>query len=348
MKKSLFVMTGVLLGLAFAQGALTGAGATFPYPLYAKMFEAYHQETGVQVNYQAIGSGGGQRQLLQKTVNFAASDAPLTDKQMVEYKQQTGSEVLHIPMALGAVVVTYNIPGGSAGTHLKLTGSVLTNVFLGKIKMWNDPRIQSLNPEIKLPAMPITVVHRSDGSGTSYVFTQYLSKVSPTWQQQVGFSTSVDWPTGLGGKGNQGVAGLVQQTPGSFGYVELIYAIQNKLPYAELKNKSGNYILPSLASVKKAADGVELPADGRVSLTDTAAAQGYPISTFTYILLYRNMVLNNDTEAKALAVKKLVGWMATKGQQYNEPLDYSALAPSVVKFDEGQLAKLEYKGQPLQ
>ena len=336
-----------LFSFAGAQ-SLTGAGATFPFPLYSKMFNVYAGQTHVTVNYQAIGSGGGQQQLLSRTVNFAASDAPLSDKQLQEFQAKNGAPVLHIPMALGAVVLTYNwAPMAKAPSQpLKLTGQVVADIFLGKITNWNDPALKKLNPGVTFPNLPISVAHRSDGSGTTYVFTDYLSKVSPDWKQQVGSSTSVNWPVGSGGKGNQGVAGLVKQIPGSFGYVELIYALQNKMPYATLENSSGNFIVPSLQSTSLAGD-VPVPADGRFDITDTSSAKGYPIATYTYILLYQDMSLTTDSTGQAKQVKDLVAWMSTKGQQYSEGLDYGPLPQRVRDFDAQQLAKLTFKGQPL-
>ncbi len=336
-----------IFSVAAAQ-SLTGAGATFPFPLYSKMFSVYGQQNGVKVNYQAIGSGGGQQQLLSRTVNFAASDAPLSDKQLSDFQAKNGAPVLHIPMSLGAVVLSYNwAPIAQAPSQpLKLDGKTVADIFLGKITNWNDPALKKLNPNVDFPDLPISVAHRSDGSGTTYTFTDYLSKVSPTWKQQVGTSTSVNWPTGSGGKGNQGVAGLIKQIPGSFGYVELIYALQNKMPYATLENASGNFIVPSLQSTSTAGD-VPVPADGRFDITNTSAAQGYPIATYTYILLYRDMSLTTDSVEQAKQVASLVSWMSTKGQQYAEGLDYGPLPQRVRDFDAQQLAKLTFKGQPL-
>jgi phosphate transport system substrate-binding protein len=336
-----------LFSVAAAQ-SLTGAGATFPFPLYSKMFSVYGPETGITVNYQAIGSGGGQQQLLSRTVNFAASDAPLTDQQLVQFKAKNGSPVLHIPMSLGAVVLTYNwAPIAKAPSQpLKLTGQVIADIFLGKITNWDDPALKALNPGVTFPNLPISVAHRSDGSGTTYVFTDYLSKVSSTWKQQVGSGTSVNWPVGSGGKGNQGVAGLVKQIPGAFGYVELIYALQNKMPFATLQNAGGNWIVPSLQTTSTAG-GVPVPADGRFDITNTSAPQGYPIATYTYILLFQDMSLTTSSVAQAKQVKALVAWMSTKGQQYSTGLDYGPLPKGVQDFDAGQLAKLTFKGQPL-
>jgi phosphate transport system substrate-binding protein len=336
-----------VFSMAAAQ-SLTGAGATFPFPLYSKMFSVYAQQTGVKVNYQAIGSGGGQQQLLARTVNFAASDAPLSDQQLSDFRAKAGAPVLHLPMALGAVVMTYNwAPVAKAPSEpLKFDGRVIADIYLGKITNWNDPAIAALNPGVSLPNLPISVAHRSDGSGTTYTFTDYLSKVSSTWKQQVGTDKAVNWPVGSGGKGNQGVAGLVKQIPGSIGYVELIYALQNDMPFATLKNASGNFVVPSLDSTSVAGD-VPVPADGRFDITNTSAAQGYPIATYTYVLLYREMSLTTDSLAQAKQVVTLVSWMSTKGQQYSAGLEYGALPKRVQDFDAQQLAKLTYKGQPL-
>jgi len=240
---------------------LMGAGATFPYPLYSKMFDEYYKENGAKVNYQAIGSGGGIRQLLNKVVDFGGTDAFLSDEELAK----APAKILHIPTCLGAVVVTYNISGNPT---LKLTPDVIADIFLGKINKWNDKRIKSLNPNVKLPNANITVVHRSDGSGTTFIFSDYLSKVNSEWSKKVGRGTSLNWPVGLGGKGNPGVAGLVTQSPNSIGYVELIYALQNNMPYASIKNKKGNFVMPTLKSVSLAAN-IDLSDDTRVSITDT-------------------------------------------------------------------------------
>lgn len=318
---------------------LLGAGATFPYVLYSKMFDAYYKETGVKVNYQSIGSGGGIRQLKEKTVDFGASDAFLSDEQLKEYD----SPVLHIPICLGAVVLTYNLPGNP---ELKLTPDVIADIFLGKIKKWNDPRIVSLNPEVKLPNMNITVVHRSDGSGTTFVFVDYLSKVSQEWATKVGRGTSVAWPVGLGGKGNEGVTGLVKQIPGSIGYVELIYAKQNKLPIALVKNKSGKFIKPDLSTITLAG-AVNIPEDTRVSITDTDAPDGYPISSYTWILVYKEQNYKNRSLDRAKQLVKLLWWMIHDGQKYTEPLDYAKLPDNVVKLSEKIIKSITYNGKPI-
>lgn len=329
LRRALSFFGGVVLGLALAQTSLTltGAGATFPYPLMAKYAEEYARATGgqVRINYQSIGSGGGIQQFLAQTVHFGASDAPLGDDLMRQVRTSFRTEALNLAYALGAVVPTYNLPG--LKEPLRFTGSVLADIFLGKIKFWNDPALQGINPGVSLPNLPIVVVHRSDGSGTTYVWSDYLSKVSPEWRQRVGRGTSLEWPVGLGGKGNEGVAGVVRQTPGALGYVELIYAKQNNLAYGSVRNKAGRYVLADLASIKAAAQ-VPLPGDMRVSLTDTDAPDGYPIASFTYLLLYRNLEANKAVkgEAEARALVEFVRWILTDGQRYNEPLTYGALS----------------------
>ena len=314
---------------------LIGAGATFPYPLYSKMFDVYSKEYGVKVNYQAIGSGGGIRQLINKTVDFAGSDAIMSDKELAE----AGVPILHIPTCAGAVVITYNLMGSP---QLKFTPDVIADIFLGKITKWNDRRLSDINPGARLPDMNLTVVHRSDGSGTTFIFSSYLSKVSKEWEKKVGSGTSLNWPAGLGGKGNPGVAGLVQQTPGSVGYVELIYALQNKMPHGTAKNKRGNFVTPTLAATSKAAD-TNLPDDMKVDLTDTDAAEGYPISGFTWILVYKDLNYGGRTEEKARETVKLLRWMTHEGQKYAEPLDYAPLSQKAVEKAEKRIKSITYK-----
>ena len=327
-------------GTARAAEELLGAGATFPEPLYSKMFDVYYSQTGNKINYQGIGSGGGIQQITGQTVDFGGTDAFLSDEQMAKVQ---GNALLHIPTALGAVVVTYNLPGKPM---LKLTPDVVADIFLGRIKTWNDSRITALNPGVKLPGDPVVVVHRSDGSGTSFVFTDYLSKVSPAWKQQVGAGTAVKWPVGLGGKGNPGVAGLVQQMKSSVGYVELAYAEKNHMPYAILKNKSGNFIKPSIQSVTLAAN-VALPDDTRVTLTDTDAKDGYPISAFTWILVYKEQNYGGRSSNKAKALVKLLWWMTHEGQQYCADLLYAPLPKEAVAKAEKILKSATYSGQPI-
>jgi phosphate transport system substrate-binding protein len=326
-------------GLGFAQNELVGAGATFPYPLYSKMFDVYGREYGVRVNYQAIGSGGGIQQLKSRTVDFGASDAFLSEEEL----KTAPAAVLHIPMVAGAVVVTYNLPGSPV---LRFTPEVVAEIFLGKISRWDDQRLAAVNPSGKLPRLPITVVHRSDGSGTTATFTDYLSKVSGEWKQRVGSGTSVSWPAGVGAKGNPGVAGLVKQLPGSIGYVDLIYALQNKLPFGSIRNKAGRYIEPSLASTT-AACAVAIPDDARMSLTDTAAPDGYPIATFTWLLVYREQSYDNRSRGRAEALVKLLWWMTHQGQKYAEPLEYSSLPSAAVRKAEKIIRSITFDGQPL-
>jgi phosphate transport system substrate-binding protein len=319
---------------------IIGAGSTFVNPLFSKMFSVYNKEKGIQVNYQSIGSGGGIKQLENKIVDFGASDNPLSDEQL----QQAPSPIVHIPDCLGAVTIAYNLPDNPT---LKFTPDVLSDIYLGTLTKWNDPRIQQLNPGVKLPDLQISVVHRSDGSGTTYIFSDYLSKVSDAWKSKVGKGQSLNWPAGLGGKGNEGVAGLIKQTPGGIGYVELAYAIQNKMAVASLKNKSGNFVAPTLASTSASAN-VTIPDDMRVSITDTDAPGGYPICSFSYILLYKDLYYNIKSEAKAKNVVNLVSWIIQDGQQYSEALDYAKLPESVVKKSLGIIHGLTYNNKPLQ
>jgi phosphate transport system substrate-binding protein len=320
MKKIAGILLAVLgfAGLVWANSALslTGAGATFPYPMYSKWF-----------NYQSIGSGGGIRQVTEGTVDFGASDGPMTDEQLKAYQDKHGFPVLHFPTVLGGVVPTYNIPGVSA--ELKFTPEALAGIYLGKITKWNDPAITGPNPGVSLPDNDIVVIHRSDGSGTSYIWTDYLSRVSSEWKDKVGKSTSVNWPVGLGGKGNEGVSGLVKQTPNSVGYVELIYAIQNTMPYGSVKNSSGVFIRADLASVTAAAAGAakNMPADFRVSITDAPGKTAYPISSFTWLLIPSKF----PDASKRNAVKGFVKWMLADGQNYTEALSYAKLPKEVVE-----------------
>ena len=333
---------GTLLGFLSSQALaveLTGAGATFPYPLYSKMFSEYYKETGVKINYQAIGSGGGIRQLMAKTVDFGASDAFVDDEGLKKFS----SPILHVPITAGAVVITYNLPGVP---KLKLTGEVIADIFLGKITNWSDPKIKKLNPGVNLPDLKIIVVHRSDGSGTTFIFSDYLSKVSEEWRSKVGRGKSLNWTTGLGGKGNPGVAGLVKQLPGSIGYVELIYALSNNMPYAKVQNKAGNFIDPSIQSVSLAAD-TKLPDDMRVSLTNTSAEYGYPISGFTWILVYKDLKEGGLTKEKARALVKLLWWMVHDGQKYTEKLHYAPLSQEAKRKAEKIIKSITYEGKPL-
>ena len=305
---------------------LTGAGATFPYPIYSKWFSDYAAKTGVKINYQSIGSGGGIRQLSEQTVDFGASDAPMSDAELAKAK---GGAVMHIPTVLGAVVVTYNVP--ELKRPLRLDGTTLADVFLGRITRWNDARIAALNPGAKLPASDILVVHRSDGSGTSYVFTDYLSSVSREWAAKPGKGKEVQWPVGLGGKGNDGVTGQVKQLPGSIGYVELAYAKQNKLAYADIRNAQGQFVTPTIAAVTAAAAGAaaKLPAntDYRVSIVNASGKGAYPISSFTWLLVYRNQT----DKAKGKQLIDFVRWALTEGEKSAATLDYAPIPATMAK-----------------
>lgn len=304
-----------------AQTTLNGAGATFPYPIYSKWFSEYHnQHSDVQVNYQSIGSGGGIRQVQAGTVDFGATDGPMSDEQIAASKVK----VLHVPTVLGAVVPAYNIPGVSQ--EVKFTPEVLAGIFLGKISNWNDPAIAKANPDIKFPNQNITVVHRSDGSGTSYIFTDYLSKISPDWQSATGKGTSVKWPVGVGGKGNEGVAGMIRQLPGSLGYIELIYALQNKINYGSVKNSSGTFVKASLETTTAAAAGVKMPADFRVSITNPPGKTAYPIASFTWLLI----PTSPTDKTKGKMVKDMVLWALDNGEPMAAGLSYAPLPKEVV------------------
>jgi phosphate transport system substrate-binding protein len=332
-------MLAVLLAVATFAAAegpvlLNAAGATFPYPIYSKWFDLYHtSHSNVQINYQSIGSGGGIRQLLDKTVDFGASDGPMNDDQL----KQASVPILHFPTVLGAAIPAYNVPGVQG--DLNFTPEALSGIFLGTVTKWNDPAIASANPGVKLPGDDIVVVHRSDGSGTSYIWTDYLSKVSPAWQTKVGKGTSVNWPVGLGGKGNEGVSALVQQTPGSLGYVELIYAIQNHMPYGKVKNSSGAFVKADLASVSAAAAAAAkyIPDDFRVSITNPEGKAAYPIASFTWLLIPSKFA---DT-AKRDVVKDFLKWALTDGQQYAEALSYAKLPKEVVAKEMKAIAQIQ-------
>jgi len=318
---------------------LTGAGATFPYPIYSKWFSDYANATGIKINYQSIGSGGGVRQISEQTVDFGASDGPMSDEELAKAK---GGPILHIPTVLGADVITYNVPGVTA--VLKLTPSVIADIFMGRIKKWNDTRLASLNPGVSLPNQDILVVHRSDGSGTTYIFTDYLDKVSPAWHSSVGKGKEVKWPVGLGGKGNEGVSGQVKQTPGAVGYVELAYAKQNNLPAALVRNKAAQYVAASVPAVTAAAAGVaqSLPAntDYRISIVDAPGAQSYPISSFTWLLVYQH-------QKDAVKGKKLVdflNWAMTEGEKSAPTLDYAPLPTEMVTTVRAKIATIDLAG----
>lgn len=340
MRRTVLVLTAGLLtgGIGFAQTLINGAGATFPAPIYTKWFSDYRSvDSSIQINYQAIGSGGGIRQITEGTVDFGASDGPMSDEQLNGYRQKHGFGILHFPTVLGAAVPTYNIPGVTAS--LKFTPDILANIFLGKITSWNDPAIQKINPGVKLPKADIVVVHRSDGSGTTYCWTDYLSKVSPEWAKRVGKNTSVRWPVGLGGKGNDGVTGLVKQTPGAIGYVELIYAANNKLPYGSVQNSSGAFVKADIASVSAAAAGAakNMPDDFRVSITNAPGQNVYPISTFTWLLIPSKI---SDAH-KRDKIKAFLKWILTSGQGTAPSLNYAPLPKSVETKELAAISKIQ-------
>ncbi len=340
LKRRLILAFFIVLAIAgigrtgFADMLVNGAGATFPYPIYSKWFDVYAKENpGIKFNYQSIGSGGGIRMLSNRTVDLGASDAPMTDQQLSE----APGKIFHFPSVMGAVVIAYNLPGFT-GT-LRLTGSVVADIFSGKITKWDDDKIKVLNPGAALPSQDIVVCHRSDGSGTSYIFTDYLSKVSPSWASDPGKGTAVKWPVGLGGKGNEGVTALVQQTPGAIGYVELIYALNNHIPFAELQNKSGNWVQASLAGVTAAAasSAADMPADFRVSITDAPGADAYPISSFTWLLVYQKQT-NKDVGEQ---IVKFLHWALTDGQKYAPELKYAPLPAEVVQKETAQIQQIQ-------
>jgi len=318
----------ILLGLtiafglsasASAQMMINGAGATFPYPIYSKWFDEYAKvDPSVRFNYQSIGSGGGQKQILAQTVDFGASDGPMSDDNL----SKAPGKILHIPTVAGAVVLTYNLAGNPS---LKLDGDSVAGIYLGQIKKWNDPKIAALNPGAKLPDQDIVVVHRSDGSGTTYIFTDYLSKVSGEWKQKAGTNTSVNWPAGIGGKGNEGVSGQVKQTPGAIGYVELIYALQNKMSYADVKNAAGQFIKPTIESVTAALATASIPDDFRFSMTNAPGNDAYPIAGATWLLVYQQQ----KDPAKGKKLVEFLKWALTKGEGMAKDLNYAPLPDAV-------------------
>lgn len=318
LKRFTFVILLVfaLATVTLAQTTLTGAGATFPYPMYSKWFSDYHKlHSDIAINYQPIGSGGGIAQVTAATVDFGASDGPMSDEQL----SKTKTKIVHIPTVLGAVVPAYNIPG--VKEELKFTPEALAGIYLGKITSWNDNAIQSVNKDVKLPNTPIVVVHRSDGSGTTYVWTDYLSKVSPDWKGGPGKGTSIKWPVGLGAKGNEGVAGQIRQVEGAIGYIELIYALQNKIPYGSVKNSSGNFVKASLESVTSAAQGAKIPNDYRVSITNAPGKEAYPIASFTWLLIPEKSADPN----KGKILVDFLNWMLNDGQKETTELSYAPL-----------------------
>ena len=338
-----FVIVLMSLGATGAQTIVNGAGATFPFPLISKWSNEYHKlKPNIQINYQSIGSGGGIRQLLAGTVDFGASDAPLTDEQIADAQKAHG-EVLHMPETLGAVVIVYNIPGVSQ--TLKFDGETIADIYLGKITQWDDQRVKSLNPDVKLPNTRIIVAHRADGSGTTYIFADYLSKVSSQWKDKVGKSTSLNWPVGIGGKGNEGVSGQVQRTPGAIGYVELIYALQNNISFADVKNQGGVFVRPSISGVTEALANAAktLPADLRFSITNAPGNNSYPISSATWLIVYKKQI--NFEQGKA--VVDFIHWVVTEGQKYSTALDYAPLPENIQKLDVEKLRMVEYNGKSL-
>jgi phosphate transport system substrate-binding protein len=328
----------VLAASASAQN-LTGAGATFPYPLYSKWFDVYHEKTGIQINYQSIGSGGGIQQVKAGTVDFGASDAALSNDRLKEMPRR----VIHFPTVAGALAMAYNLQGFS-GT-LKLTPELITGIYMGTITVWNDPKIAAVNPGVTMPPAPILAIHRSDGSGTTNIFTTYLSLVSAKWKELVGVNTSVSWPAGIGGKGNEGVAGLVRQTPGAIGYVELAYAKQNQLPVALVQNKAGKFVEPTLASTTAAvaAAAEALARDVRAPIANAATPDAYPIAGLTYLLVYQDQ----KDPARARALANFIDWAIHDGQTLAEGLEYARLPEALVKVNEASLKKLTAGGKPL-
>jgi phosphate transport system substrate-binding protein len=326
------------LGVVRASTLINGAGATFPYPIYSKWFDEYTKvDSSAHFNYQSIGSGGGVKAMRDKTVDFGASDAPLSD----EEAGQMPGPVLHFPSVMGADVLAYNLP--SVTQPIRLTGPVIADIFLGKILKWSDPAITALNPGVTFPDDPIVTAHRSDGSGTTYIFTDYLNKISPEWSAKAGKGKSVKWPVGLGGKGNEGVTGVIQQTPGSIGYVELIYAMSNKIPFASVKNREGNWITPSLAGVTAAAAGAvaNMPADFRVSITDAAGADSYPISSFTWLLIYKQQ----SDRTKGEKIIKFLKWALGDGQKLTSALFYAPIPAPVVEKELAQINQIVLPAQ---
>ncbi len=335
-KSKWFALLGALSALgataASAQMLINGAGATFPFPIYSKWFNEYAKvDPSVRFNYQSIGSGGGQKQILSETVDFGASDGPMSDDNLAKAPRT----LWHFPTVAGADVITYNIPGD---LKLRIDGPTIAGIFLGKIVKWNDPAIASQNPDVKLPDADIVVVHRSDGSGTTYIFTDYLSHVSPDWKDKVGKGTSVSWPTGIGGKGNEGVSGQVKQVPGTIGYIELAYAKQNKLPYADVKNSSGNYITPTIDSVTEALATADIPDDFRFSMVNPPGAQAYPISGTTWLLVYAEQ----KDHAKGEKLVQFLKWAYSDGEKLAPGLDYAPLPDALIKRALEKVQSIKY------
>jgi len=343
-----FIAAILTFGISFAQTEILGAGATFPAPLVTAMADEYRDITGgnVVVNYQSIGSGGGIRQFTEQTVMFGMSEAFLNDGQLAAIREAGGGTAFNLPITLGDVVPTYNLPGVSTG--LVFDGRTLAMIFMGEITRWNDPQIALLNPGVRLPPLPVTVVHRSDGSGTTNIWTSYLTKVSTEWEARVGFGTSVNWPLGIGGNGNEGVAGVVQNTPGAIGYNSLVYAVLNNISYGYVFNSSGNVIQPSLEATSLAAQA-ELPADTRLLITDTPAEFGYPIAGFAWMLLYENLEANRaiQTREQALELVRFVVWAITEGQELSESLSFSRIPEVVVQLNFDMIRQIKWNGEDI-
>ena len=339
----MIVSIALITGASFAQVKLTGAGSTFDYPIFSKWFDTYHKMTGIQINYASIGSGGGIRQVTEGTVDFGASDAPLTQQQMDAFKKAKGTEVVHIPIIIGGVAISYNLP--SVGQGIKLDGQTLADIYLGKITKWNDPRLKKLNPDKKLPDKAILVAHRSEGSGTTFIFTSYLTKVSSEWAKRCGNSTSVNWPVGLGAKGTEGVAGIISQSVGAIGYVELAYAKQNNLPYCVLENKEGNFVDVNFNTVSDAAAGAakNMPKDLRAVITNASGKNSYPICGFSWVVIPQD--IKNHSHAEALV--KFLKWAVTKGQENATSLFYAPLPEPVQKLDLEKLNSITSNGKKL-
>ena len=322
LRRRIFFGLAIALGLsanASGQMMINGAGATFPYPIYSKWFDEYAKvDPSVRFNYQSIGSGGGQKQILSQTVDFGASDGPMSDENLAK----APGKILHVPTVAGAVVMTYNLPGNPV---VKFDGDTIAGIFLGKITKWNDSKLTALNPGVKLPDQDIVVVHRSDGSGTTFIFTDYLSKISSEWKSKAGSNTSVNWPAGIGGKGNEGVSGQVKQTPGALGYVELIYAVQNKLPYSDVKNSAGEFVKPTVDSVTAALATAEIPDDFRFSMTNAPGKDAYPIAGATWLLVYQQQ----KDPAKGKKLVDFLKWAAKDGEKMAKNLDYAPLPENV-------------------
>ncbi len=322
LRRRIFLGLAIAFGLsatASAQMMINGAGATFPYPIYSKWFDAYTKvDPSVRFNYQSIGSGGGQKQILSQTVDFGASDGPMSDENLAK----APGKILHVPTVAGAVVMTYNLPSSPV---VKFDGDTIAGIFLGKITKWNDSKLAALNPGVKLPDQDIVVVHRSDGSGTTFIFTDYLSKVSSEWKSKAGSNTSVNWPAGIGGKGNEGVSGQVKQTPGALGYVELIYAVQNKLPYSDVKNSAGEFVKPTVDSITAALATAEIPADFRFSMTNAPGKEAYPIAGATWLLVYQQQ----KDPGKGKKLVEFLKWAAKDGEKMAKNLDYAPLPENV-------------------